>query len=152
MDLRAPLPLAIYQCIATCPLTKIVDGYQDKGSFYSLSPANLRSFVRVKDVLESYCMRLAKTLLTSDDCTQSSCMNFIRRLWLEDMTVVPPFDFWRSEWGELFCQSCTAPLKVKCGVARKKAWNELPAAFGFDSWAEVGKSGDFPSLRIRTCD
>lgn len=150
MNLMAPLPLAMYQCIISCPLTKIVDGYRDKGSFYSLSPANLRSFIRMKDVLENYRMRLAKTLCTSAACTQLSCTTLIHRLWSEDMTVVRPFDFWRTEWDKLFCESCTVSLKAKREVVMKKAWNQLPTAFGLGSWAEVKKSGDFPSLTICT--
>ena len=63
-------------------------------------------------------------------------------------------------------QCCTALLLLDARVGRtilrelhvefkgeaemNTAWNKLPTAFGFNSWAEVKKSGDFPTLTIRT--
>ncbi|KAH0831371.1 hypothetical protein J3R83DRAFT_14034 [Lanmaoa asiatica] len=31
MDLQAPLPLAMYQCVTSCPLTAVIDGYKFNG-------------------------------------------------------------------------------------------------------------------------
>ena len=150
MGLKAPLPIAMYQCIITCPLGDIVDGYRAKGSFYALSTANLLSFIRMKDILEKYRLTLAKNLCTSPSC-KSNCVHNIQQLWSEDLNVVPPFDFWRSKWDKVFCGPCVSMLKAKHETEMKKAWNQVPTAFGFDSWAEVKKSGDFPSFIIRAC-
>ncbi|KAF8558580.1 hypothetical protein OG21DRAFT_1455124 [Imleria badia] len=145
MGLKAPLPIAMYQCIASSPLTNIVDGYQANDSFHSLSPDNLRSFIRMKDVLENYRVQLAKILCPSSTCLLLNCKLNIRRLWSEDINVVPPFCLWRAGWDKLFCESCTSSLKAKREAEMNKAWNKMPSAFGFDSWVEVRKSGDFAS-------
>ena len=151
MGLKAPLPIAMYQCIVSCPLEKIVNGYKNKHLSYSLSADNLRSFIWMKDVLDNYRVQLAKNLCAVSTCTQpSTCRNNICRLWSEDINVVPPFCYWMLEWDELFCESCTLSLKAKREAEMNTAWNKLPTAFGFNSWAEVKKSGDFPTLTIRT--
>ncbi|KAF8120026.1 hypothetical protein EV363DRAFT_185555 [Boletus edulis] len=149
MGMKAPLPLAMYQCFATCPLEIIADGYQFMGSTCSLSSANLRSSIRMKDVLENYRVRLAKTLSRSPNCMVPGCTHNIHRLWSEEINVVPPFCYWRSQWDNLFCKSCISGLKTRRDAEMDRAWNQIPPAFGFGSWAEVKKSGDFPSLKIR---
>jgi len=143
IDLNPPLPVAMYQCIITCPLTKMVDGYQFKDSFYSLSVTNLRSFIRMKGVLENQRIRLAKDLCKGSPCGQLNCTYRIVRLWSEDLNVAPPFDTWKSQWDKSkpFCETCAKSVKAKREAAMQEAWNQLPTAFGFDSWAEMGKSG-----------
>lgn len=150
MDLKAPLPMAMYQCIVVCPLTDVVDGYKFNGSFFSLSLANLRSFIRMKDALERSRVRLAKSLYEVRACTSSECRQKVHQLWSEDITAVAPLDSGANEWKGLFCYSCRETLKENLKTAMDDVWNQLPAAFGFDSWADVAKSGDFPSLTIRT--
>ena len=148
MGLKAPLPLAMYQCVTACPLIAIVDGYKFDGSFCSLSPANLQSWILMKNILENFRIRLAQSLRVSNNCVvQSSCVLHIRRLWADEATVGQPFGPWRHEWDKLFCDSCRGDLNMWRNAAILKAWNQLPTAFGFDSWAEVAKNDVFPSLR-----
>ena len=98
MDLRAALPLAMYQCVITCPLTAIVDGYEFNGSVCSLSRANLRSWILMKDILENFRTRLTQSLRVSNNCViQSSCALHIRQLWSDDVTsgeTQDPDNFW----------------------------------------------------------
>lgn len=137
MDLKAPLPLAMYQCIITCPLTAIVDGYKSNGSVCSLSHANMRPFIRMKDMLEKLRVQLATLLTKPINCTEWGCRYKIHRLWMEDVIGVPPFDPWNSEWNELFCAGCRRFLEEERQRAMDQTWDQFPTAFGFDSWADV---------------
>lgn len=151
MDLKAPLPITMYQCIVTCPLTKITDGYQFKNSFCSLSATNLRTFIRMKDVLENHRIRLMKTLCKAPTCGQLNCSYYIFRVCSEDLNVAPPFEIRKSQWEKLLCQSCATYLKGKREAEMQRAWDQLPTAFGLGSWANVRGSGDLPSFTIRAC-
>ena len=125
MDLRAALPLAMYQCVITCPLTAIVDGYEFNGSVCSLSRANLRSWILMKDILENFRTRLTQSLRVSNNCViQSSCALHIRQLWSDDVTVEQPFGPWRQEWDKLFCDACRSDLKRWRGAAIQRAWDQ----------------------------
>lgn len=164
MNLMAPLPLAMYHCFATCPLKDIVEGYKFNCSVCSLSPANLRSFIYMKNVLEIYRVRLAREFHTSPTCHRSSCRKNIHRLWSEYSTSLAPFDSWaigtekvflrRSileqmeprKRDKLLCEGCKGTLEGNHRALMNIAWGEIPRAFGFNNWAGVAKSGDFPSL------
>lgn len=78
--LTAPLPLAMYRCIITCPLTVIVHGYEFNDSVYSLSPANMRYFILMKDLLDQCRVELAQHLRESASCTRWSCWYDVSRL------------------------------------------------------------------------
>jgi len=152
MELKAPLPIAMYQCVVTCPWTDIVEGYRVDGTFYALSATNLQSAIRMKEVLKNYRTLLARSLSASTRKPQKRCKCLKSRLWSEDpLTTVPPFDSWEARWHKAFCDRCEPFLKAKRETAVHWAWDQLPTMFGFDSWAEVKKSGDFPSFTIRAC-
>lgn len=138
MDLYPALPLAMYQCITTCPLPTVIDGYEFNGSTCLLSYVNLRSFIHMKSILESFRVRLAQNLRVSASCVvQSSCVCNIRRLWSDEVTIAQPFGPWRSEWDKLFCDACRSDLNMWRNAAIQKTWNQIPTAFAFESWAAV---------------
>ena len=145
MNLQVSLPLTMYQCAVTCPLTYVVDGYEFEGATYTLTHQNLRAFILVKNILETFRTRLAQSLSVSDSCVvQSSCAPRIHRLWTDDATIGQPFGPWRPEWDKLLCDACRSDLSARRSWAIQKAWNQIPTAFGFSSWTEVSKSGDSP--------
>lgn len=147
MELKTPLPLAMYQCVIACPLTAVVDGYKFGSSVYSLSRANLESWILMKNILDNFRIRLAQSLRVSNNCVvQSSCVLNVRRLWTDEITAGQPFGPWRHEWDKLFCDACRTDLNAWRNAAIQKAWIQIPTALGFDSWAEVAKNDDFPSL------
>lgn len=147
MDLQAPLPLAMYQCIISCPFTAVLDGYKFNGSVCSLSRPNLRSHWLMKNNLETFRVRLSQSLRVSSSCVvQSSCVCNIHRLWSDEVSVGQPFGPWRHEWDKLFCDACRKDLGMWHNAAIQKAWNQIPTAFGFEFWADVARSGGFPLL------
>lgn len=152
MDLRAPLPLAMYQCAVACPLTAVIDGYKFNGVVCTLSRANMRAWILVNNILENFRIQLAKSLRVSNSCiVQSSCVLHVRRLWSDDITVGQPFGPWRREWDKLFCEACRTDLNAWRNAAIQKAWNQIPTAFDFDSWAEVVKNDFSAAVGARPC-
>ena len=147
MNLQAPLPLAMYLCVVACPLKYVVDGYEFKGITCALSRQNLQSFIHMKNIVEMFRTRLAQNLRVSDSCVvQSSCAPRVHRLWSDDVAVKQPFGPWRPEWDKLFCDACKSDLNTQRNSAIQLSWNQIPMAFGFNSWTEVSRSGDFPCV------
>lgn len=139
---KVPLPLAMYHCMVYFPSTAIVGGYHSNGATYTLSLANLRVYIRMKQVFEHFKVLVSLGTYTSASCTRPICGGNNRRVWVQKAINAPPFCHWNSEWNELMCEACRNNMQDKRAKAIGDAWDRLPIAFGFKTWEEAKKWGD----------
>lgn len=142
VGLKVPLPLAMYHCMVYSPFKAIVGGYQSNGATYTLSLANLRTYIRMKHLFEHIKVLVPLCTYASASCTLAICV-YNRRVWIQKAINTPPFCHWSNEWKELpLCEACRNDIQGKRARTISDLWGELPSAFDFKTWEEVKKWGD----------
>ncbi|KIJ57867.1 hypothetical protein HYDPIDRAFT_103709 [Hydnomerulius pinastri MD-312] len=141
------LPVAMYLCVRSCPLSAILDGYHFKGSFYTLSLDNQRSCIMGRDKLLElqsitfgWLKRRRGCCLDEVKCAFGNYMT-ISELWSPDLPHFrDPFMRWDPKWDSRFCQNCLIYCHREIEDGRESAWDALPSAFGLGSWEELAKN------------
>lgn len=144
------LPVAMYLCVCSSPLTAILDGYHFDGSLYHLTPPNQKSCILGRDKLLELRSLTFGWLKRHRPCCRDEIKcafgNFamIAELWCPDRpSSRDPFMRWDPRWDSRFCSNCMVYCHREIEDGREDAWNELPSAFGFYSWERLMKNGNY---------
>ncbi|KAF8452873.1 hypothetical protein L210DRAFT_3315703, partial [Boletus edulis BED1] len=138
------LPVAMYRCVCSSPLTAILDGYYFDGSLYHLTPANQKSCIMGRDKLLELRSLTFGWLKRQRPCcideVKCALGNFatITELWCTDRpSSRDPFMRWDPRWDSRFCSNCMIFCHREIEDGREDAWDGLPSAFGFSSWERL---------------